>query len=150
MQEFDIPSCARIINFIIRQGGTTANEEEFSLEAARKEFLEVPPIAIVVEYGGRIVGFQNAYDYAEGVYSIGSFTDQEKPVRGAGRALFAATLEACRQRGGTAILARITSDNLPGLAYYSKMGFQDDHVLPKDVIRKNGTVVDRIVKRYAL
>lgn len=150
MTKADIPACLEILNFTIRKGGTTAYEELHSPESFEQEFLVLPPIGVVVEHEGRVVGFQNAYDVGNGLYSIGSFTDQQSPVKGAGRALFAATLEACRTRGGEAILARITSDNAPGLNYYSAVGFVDHDVIPADVTRKDGTVVDRIVKRYPL
>ena len=99
---------------------------------------------------GRVVGFQAVFDVGEGLYSIGSFTDRRNPVRGAGRVLFARTLEDCRARGGVAILARITSDNTGGLAFYSSMGFADWQVIPGDHRRKDGTLVDRIVKRLPL
>ncbi|WP_425074972.1 N-acetyltransferase family protein [Sagittula sp. S175] len=150
MTSADIPECLEILNHTIRKGGTTAYEDEHTRDSFEAEFLHKPPIGVVVEHEGRIVGFQNAYDYGDGLYSIGSFTDQQRPVKGAGRAMFAATLEACRARGGVAILARITSDNASGLAYYSAMGFADDYIIPKDVTRRNGKTVDRVVKRFPL
>lgn len=146
----DIPACLEILNFTIRKGGTTAYEEEHTPESFAAEFIEEPPVGVVALHEGRIVGFQNCFDVGDGLYSIGSFTDQRHPVKGAGRALFAATLAACRARGGVAILARITSDNASGLAYYSAMGFADDHVIPGDVTRKSGKTVDRVVKKYPL
>ncbi|EBA05665.1 GNAT family N-acetyltransferase [Sagittula stellata] len=146
----DALACMEILNFTIAQGGTTAYEEPFTQRAFIEELIDRPAIGIVVETLDRIVGFQSAFDIGDGLYSIGSFTDRQAPVKGAGRALFNATLAACRARGGVAILARITSDNASGLGYYSHMGFADDHVIPGDVTRKDGTVVDRVVKRYPL
>lgn len=150
MTHSDIPACLEILNFTIRKGGTTAYETPHTAESFEAEFLHEPPVVIVAEYAARIVGFQAAYDVGEGLYSIGSFTDQQQPVKGAGRALFAATLAACKTRGGSAILARITSDNASGLAYYTAMGFVDDYVIPADVTRRSGLTVDRVVKRYPL
>ena len=104
----------------------------------------------MVLLGGRIVGFQAAFEVETGIYSVGSFTDQENPAKGAGAAMFAKTREDCRTRGGTSIIAKITADNTAGLAYYSKMGFGPDAVWPADHTRKDGSVVDRIVKRFVL
>jgi ribosomal protein S18 acetylase RimI-like enzyme len=64
--------------------------------------------------------------------------------------MFEKTLEDCRAHGGTAILAKITSDNIAGLAYYSKMGFEPYKTLENDHTRKDGTVVDRVIKRFKL
>ncbi|WHZ35245.1 GNAT family N-acetyltransferase [Sagittula sp. MA-2] len=146
----DMSACMEIVNFTIAQGGTTAYEEPFTEQSFTEEFIDGPAISTVVETSSRIVGFQNVFNIGDGLYSIGSFTDRRAPVKGAGRALFNATLAACRARGGVAILARITSDNDSGLGYYGHMGFADDYVIPGDVTRKDGSVVDRIVKRYPL
>ena len=150
MCEADLPACAAILNHIIRRGGTTAYEDTHDLAHFRSEFLAAPELSLVVHHDGRIVGFQCVYAMGDGLYSIGSFTDQARRVKGAGRALFAATQAACRTRNGVAIEAYITSDNAPGLAYYSALGFRDMRVIPADVTRSNGTVVDRVVKRFDL
>lgn len=150
MEQRDVPACVAIVNHIIALGGSTAYEEPYSEADFAAHYLNEPPVTNVVLLRGRVVGFQAAFDAGDGLYSIGSFTDQANPVPGAGRAIFAKTLADCRAHGGAAILAKITSDNTGGLAYYSRMGFVDDHVVPGDVTRKSGLVVDRIVKRYAL
>jgi len=51
---------------------------------------------------------------------------------------------------GKSIIAKITSDNTGGLAYYSSVGFVDETVVPDDLIRRNGKVVDRVIKRFTL
>ncbi|KNG93622.1 GNAT family N-acetyltransferase [Pseudaestuariivita atlantica] len=150
MTAADVPACVAILNHIIALGGSTAYDHPYSEDFFASEYLDEAPVANVAVADGRIVGFQAAFDYGEGLYSIGSFTDRENPVKGAGRALFNKTLADCRVRGGVAILARITSDNAGGLAFYSRIGFVDDHVVPDDHTRPDGTRVDRIVKRYAL
>ena len=150
MTAADVPACVAILNDIIARGGSTAYEDAFTVESFAADYLHAAPVSMTALHGDRVVGFQAAFDYGDGFYSIGTFADRVDPVPGTGRALFAATLAACRARGGAAILARITSDNTGGLAYYSRMGFRDDHTVPRDVIRRTGTVVDRIVKRYDL
>lgn len=146
----DIPACAIIINHIIAQGGSTAYEDPFSNERLGEYYIDDAATANVVLSDGRIVGFQSSFEVETSVYSIGSFTDQKNPVRGAGAALTEKTIADCRTLGGHSIIAKITSDNTGGLAFYSKMGFQDETVLKNDHTRSDGTIVDRIIKRLVL
>jgi len=150
MAEKDVASCVSILNHIIALGGSTAHEEPLSLAELRAKYLDDPPISNVVEMEGRIVGFQAAFDVGGGEYSIASFTDRRIPIKGAGRALFEKTLADCRAQGGIAILAKITSDNSGGLRFYSRLGFQECCVIPNDHRRKDGAMVDRVVKRFSL
>lgn len=150
MQIADIPACVAIINHTISLGGSTAHEDPFDVAGFHDYYFADPEVTNVVLHNGRVVGFQAAFKSEGGIYSIGSFTDQLNPVRGAGAAMFAKTLSDCRAAGGTSIIAKITEDNAAGLAYYSKTGFQPDHVRSADHIRPDGKVVDRIVKRFIL
>lgn len=152
MERADVPACVAIINHTITLGSSTAHEDLFDEIGFADHYLIEPEVRNVVLHNGRVVGFQAAFeqDDDKGVYSIGSFTDQQNPVRGAGAAMFAKTQADCRRLDGTSIIAKITSDNTGGLAYYSKMGFQPDTVWPAHFTRANGTIVDRVVKRYVL
>jgi L-amino acid N-acyltransferase YncA len=150
MQLQDLPACVDIVNHIIAQGGSTAYETPFDLKTFEAEYLHRPPVVNVVLHNKRVVGFQAAFDYGDRLYSIGSFTDRVSPVRGAGKALFDKTLADCRARGGDAILARITSDNIGGLAFYSRIGFADWDIVRNDHQRPDGHWVDRVIKRYPL
>lgn len=146
----DIAACVAIINHIIAEGGSTAHEEPFNDESFATDYLERPEIANVVIGDDRIVGFQIAFNVKPDVFSIASFTDRINPARGAGAALFAKTQSDCRARGGTSIIAKITGDNTGGLAFYSKMGFQPDEIMHAEFTRADGTVVDRVIKRFKL
>lgn len=146
----DVPACVDIVNHIIALGGTTAYEEPFTNVGFDAHYRQEPPISMVVLSDDRVVGFQSLFEVEPGLYSIGSFTDQKYPVKGAGRVVFDATLAAAKERGGSAILAKITSDNTGGLTYYERIGFVDFEVDKADHVRANGTVVDRIIKRYLL
>lgn len=146
----DVPACVAIVNHIIALGGTTAYEEPYSNQDFHDHYFVEPPVTNVVTRDGVVVGFQAAFDVGDGFYSIGSFTDRQNPVKGAGRALFDKTLADCRARGGEAILAKITSDNTGGLAFYGRMGFEDWKTIADDHTRSDGTKVDRIIKRYDL
>ncbi|MEL6608751.1 MAG: GNAT family N-acetyltransferase [Pseudomonadota bacterium] len=150
MTHDDVAACVAILNHTIELGGTTAHEEVMTEADFRDHYCDEPPVNNVVIQDGRVVGFQAAFDVGDGLYSIGSFTDQKTPARGAGRALFDKTLSDCQARGGVAILAKITADNVPGLAYYTKMGFQDWKTVPDDHTRRTGEKVDRVIKRYPL
>ncbi len=150
MQSVDVPACVAILNHTIARGSSTAHEDPFENGGFADHYLDEPEVTNVVLHNGRIVGFQAAFEVEPGVYSIGSFTDQQDPVRGAGAAMFAKTQADCRRLDGTSIIAKITSDNTGGLAYYSKMGFMPDTVWPAHFTRADGTTVDRVVKRFKL
>lgn len=150
MARADVPECVAILSHTIALGGSTAHEGPLDLVEFADHYFAEPEVANVVTFGGRIVGFQAAFEIEPHVFSIGSFTDQKTPIHGAGAAMFEKTRADCKALGGTSIIAKIIEDNLGGLAYYSKMGFVPDHVRAADHTRPNGTVVDRIVKRFVL
>jgi ribosomal protein S18 acetylase RimI-like enzyme len=80
---------------------------------------------------------------------IASFVARGAQGRGAGRAMFVATLDIARAVGMAAIDATIRADNRAGLAYYTGLGFVDyDRVT--GVPLGDGTKVDRIRKCYAI
>lgn len=150
MELRDISACANMLNLIVEQGGTTAHEEPYSDAEFESYYFDKPAISNVALSGDRVVGFQALFDRGDGVYSIGSFTDQENPVKGAGRALMEKTIADCRMAGGTEIIASITADNKSGLGFYDKMGFVDADYRKNDHQRRNGIVVDRVVKKLDL
>ena len=150
MAAADVPACLAIINPIIATGGTTAYEEPYTEQAFLDHYCVEPPVSNVVLHNGTIIGFQAAFELEQGLYSIGTFTDRNNPVRGAGAALMAKTEADCRARSGTAILAKITEDNTGALAYYTKMGFEDFEIDKAAHTRKSGKVVDKIIKRFEL
>lgn len=146
--EKDLPELLDLFTHTIIQGGTTAHEEIWDLATFSAYYFTDPAIVHTVLDDGQPIGFQAVFANGDGL-SIGSFTDQRKPVRGAGAALFAATRSVAVARGYKWIDAKIRADNVPGLAYYTKMGFSDFKV-DKDVPLADGTPVDRITKRLLL
>ncbi len=150
IEQKDAQACSEIINHTISLGGTTAYEEPFSVDGFDQNYREDTALCFVVEQAGRVVGFQGLFDVGEGVLSVGSFTDQQNPVKGAGRALIEHSVKAAKEQGFQSIIAKITSDNASGLGYYSRSGFIDDYVIERDHQRADGRWVDRIVKRMAL
>lgn len=143
-----------ILNDIIAAGGTTAYEQPFTADRLRGYHLDGPTVLCchVALDGAEPAGFQvlNANPaLPAGWGDIASFTRRDPPLRGAGTALFAATQARARALGLPVLNATIRADNVPGLAYYGKMGFRDYQVL-RAVPLSDGTPVDRIRKRFDL
>lgn len=149
MTAADVPACVEILNHTIAMGGTTAYEVPYSVEGFKDHYLDEPPVSNVVLFKGRVVGFQGAFDVSDATLSIGSFTDQRAPIKGAGRALFEVTKRDAKAKGFKRILAKITADNTPGLAYYSAIGFTDLEIKKGDATR-GGVPIDRVIKVFDL
>ena len=143
-----------ILNAIIAAGGTTAYETPFTADRLRAYHLDGPSVLcchVALEQGVP-VGFQvlNANPALPPAWGdIASFTRRDPPVRGAGTALFAATRTRARALGIVAINATIRADNVPGLAYYARVGFVDYGAF-RAVPLADGTRVDRIRRKLVV
>ena len=80
---------------------------------------------------------------------ISTFARVTGKIVGVGTVLFLNTQIVARKSGVIAINATIRADNVGGLAYYDKMGFETYHV-HKDIPLSEGTQVDRIAKRHTI
>ena len=155
MQAADVPQACQILNDIIRIGGTTAFETPMDEGAFANIYLlgeDLICCHVVLDADGHVAGFQwigRNPKLPEDCADIATFTRRDPTVRGAGRALCAVTRAAALAKGYVQINATIRADNVPGLGYYTKMGF-GDHSVTKAVPLKDGTPVDRISKRLAL
>lgn len=151
----DAPALADLLNAVIRAGGTTALQEEFTPEALDEAYLTGPKVHcchVAVDEGGELAGVQTLGRYPglpEDIGDIGTFVRVDGKQRGVGSALFPATIARARALGHSAINATIRADNAGGLAFYSKQGFID-HGVSSGVPLADGTPVDRVHKRYAL
>ena len=151
----DAPALADLLNAVIRAGGTTALESEFTPEALDAAYLTGPKVLcchVAENAAGELVAFQTLGRYPglpDDVGDIGTFAAPDRKQSGAGSALFAATRDCARALGHSAINATIRADNLGGLAFYTKQGFVDHGVTPA-VPLNNGTPVDRVHKRFSL
>lgn len=148
----DAGELAAILNEIIAIGGTTAIETPLSPEELADWFItgEWPLACHVAETSSGLTGFQSLSLYGnppEGWADIATFARQSPKIPGVGTALFAATLSAAREHDIEFINATIRADNISGLAYYEKMGFRTYDTIER-VPLKDGTLVDRIKKRY--
>ncbi|WGI21309.1 GNAT family N-acetyltransferase [Amylibacter sp. IMCC11727] len=150
----DAAQMCALLNEIIEIGGTTAAEEVLSLAAFHAHYFEGEGIVslFVAEQDGAILGFQklNHLDgVSQDIGDIATFARASNKVKGVGRALFERTKAAAIEAGFSQINARIRADNVPGMGYYAAIGFAPFDVV-KDVPLKDGTPVDRMIKRYAL
>ncbi len=150
----DAGPLADILNDIIRAGGTTAYETPFNAATFTEAFLLGPDFISCLVAEDPVtrapIGFQSLERHSElpqGWADIGTFARMQPKVPGVGTALFAATRVMARDLGIVAINAIIRADNQRGLAFYDKLGFQTYRTLPA-VPLKDGTPVDRILKRY--
>ncbi|HYD72374.1 MAG TPA: GNAT family N-acetyltransferase [Candidatus Binatia bacterium] len=153
----DAEAMAALINEIIAIGGTTAIETPFTRDSMNREFVSGPHVisCIVAEESGDLLGFQILLGSTEeepmpdGWGSIGTYARVGRTGGGVGSVLFAETLKAARSSGLHAIDATIRADNTGGLTFYSRMGFVD-YDRRVGVPLKDGTLVDRVRKRYDL
>ena len=126
---------AALLNEIIAIGGTTAFEDPLTQEDMLAWYIESERLYcchVAVDDANKISGFQSLDrndDYPLGIGDIATFARQSPLVKGVGTALFQATQTFARQANLAAINAKIRADNVSGLAYYSKMGFQDYSVV---------------------
>ncbi len=151
----DAAALCAILNKIVAIGGTTALEEPLSEAEFLTHFLTRPEIVCCVvaeDDAGALAGFQmleRKNGEPDHITYSSTFARQKPKTRGIGTAMFEATKRSATTKGVTEIIAKIRADNVSGLAYYSKMGFEDwkvDHGVPL----KDGTPVDRISKRFVL
>ncbi|MEM8632538.1 MAG: GNAT family N-acetyltransferase [Pseudomonadota bacterium] len=146
---------AEILNEIIAIGGTTARMDPATPQELVAEFLtgaEALGAVVAVTPEGFCVGFQGLErddTLPDNVGDISTYARQVPRLRGVGTAMFAATRRRVGVMGLSEINAVIRADNVPGLAYYGKMGFVDvDRIIGRAL--PNGQIVDRIVRRFRL
>lgn len=146
----DVPAMTALLNAVIAIGGTTAHEEPKSESAVAEDYVTGPDVlaAVVAEEEGRVLGWQSV-GWWQGEAHIGTFVQPGLQARGAGRAMFDLTQATLRQKGIPAIIASIRADNVPGLAYYGRIGFRDFAHDP-DFALKDGRVVGRVHRRFDL
>lgn len=155
MQFSDVPLACDLLNKIIAIGGTTAFQSAFDNAGFETAFMTGQNTVcchVALDETGQVAAFQwlgvNP-DLPADCVDIASFARQDEPVKGAGRAMFSVTARAARTKGYGQINATIRADNVPGLGYYSAMGFRDQDVT-KAVPLSDGTLIDRVSKRFSL
>jgi len=150
----DCGPLADLLNEVVAEGGTTAITTPVT-GGDLVDWMAADPRGIwhlAEDDAGEVLGFQwvDQHDPAETrLAHIATFARLGRTKLGIGSALFEATKEAARAAGYAVIEAEIRADNAGGLAYYQSRGFED--VARKTgVTLDDGSVVDKIVKHYAL
>ena len=133
----DADEMAVLLNRIIAIGGTTAYRDRFDNKKIMSEFIAPEPAIscqVAVE-DQKICGFQ-ALLWCDPTWPgenrlpadwavIATYVDPEIHGKGIGRALFASTAASATKAGVSFIDATIRRENTGGIAYYSRMGFED-------------------------
>lgn len=149
----DVGDACALLNAIIDIGGTTAYEKRVTSDEFDTWFLSAPrclACLAAIDSDGALVGFQSLArkeSLPDRWADIATFARSRPKLPGVGRVLFGRTRTIARSLGITTINATIRADNVPGLAYYTRMGFIE-YAVTKDVPLQNGTLVDRISHRY--
>jgi L-amino acid N-acyltransferase YncA len=146
----DAAGMAAVLNAVIALGGTTAHEVPKTVTEVRTGYVTGPDVlsAVVCEDAGTIIGWQSVEMY-NGDPHIGTFVQPGVQAKGIGGAMFDLTCRILRDKGITYIIAHIRADNVPGLAYYARIGFRDIGQDP-DFALSNGRKVGRIHRRFDL
>ena len=151
----DIEGMRTLLNEIIRVGGATAITNELSPAEIREWFItgdSVVSCLVAVDFDGAIVGFQWLSTYGSlpsGWVDIATFASRSRHKTGVGSALFARTRDVAAKGGFSTSNASIRVDNVGGLAYYSRMGFETYRVEDGDP-QAQGRPFNRNHKRFEL
>lgn len=151
----DAKGLCDVINPLIREGGTTAHRTLFDADRALHHYItpdDLISCMVAVNSDDVIVGFQSlqwreVFNLPNHSAEIGTFVSATQHKQGIGPLLFAATLENARSVGASVLDATIRADNVPGLAFYSKISFENHHIY-EQVPLSDGTLVDRIQKVF--
>ena len=153
----DAEELCSLLNEIILAGGTTALETPLTAAEFADWFIDGEFLLVchVAEHDRSLVGFQSLSLYGDppkGYADIATFARMSAKISGVGSALFPVTRAAAEELELEFINATIRADNVGGLAYYAKMGFQLHDRLDRlvQVPLLDGTPVDRIKKRFKL
>jgi L-amino acid N-acyltransferase YncA len=149
----DARAMAELLNAIISKGGTTAYVEQVT-RSDLAEWMSIPNAIwhLAENDKGQILGFQWIEEHSDSpkdIANIATFVRVGDTGLGIGSALFKATCDAAQKNGYRSIDAVIRADNESGLSYYQSRGFETLKQI-KGVRLNDGTLVDKIQKRYAL
>ena len=149
----DAGAMADLLNEIIAIGGTTAITKPVT-RADLHEWMGYFPNKsawyVAEDETGNMLGFQYIEPHGNlppEACDIATFVRYGQTGLGIGSRLFDATKIAAKALGYRWINATIRADNTGGLAYYQSRGFED-YTLQRNIALADGTIVDRIQKRF--
>ncbi|WP_421747129.1 GNAT family N-acetyltransferase [Cognatishimia sp.] len=145
---------AELLNEIINVGGTTAYTNEVTSSYIQQKINSGTRSAwhLAESSQGEVLGFQwieQSGALPVKAAEIATFAQVGKTGLGIGSKLFEATKKVAVALDYTWIRANIRSDNSGGLIYYQSRGFED-YGVEKNVTLADGTIVDKVLKRYDL
>ncbi|MEP3442602.1 MAG: GNAT family N-acetyltransferase [Sulfitobacter sp.] len=149
----DAGSMARLLNEIIRIGGTTALVRPVTGADLIERMAYAPERSawhVALDDDEQVVGFQwitTSQELPPHAAEIATFVQVGQTGLGIGSALFSATAKAAEELGYIWIRANIRADNEGGLTYYQSRGFRD-YDLIEGYTLADGTKVDKRLKRY--
>jgi L-amino acid N-acyltransferase YncA len=130
----DAEGLANVLNPLIQAGESTALDRVFTPDEERIFISTFPARGIfhVAEKtdDGVILGFQNVEPFATytdaftHVGVIGTYVAPSGHRHGIGRLLFEATRFAAKEKGYEKFFAFVRADNVAGLAFYKRIGFE--------------------------
>ena len=134
VQVEDAKGLVNVLNPLIQAGESTALDRVFTVEE-EQGFISAFPARGVFHVAERaddgvIAGFQNLEPFATytdafaHVGIIGTYVDTSGHRQGIGRLLFEATRLAAKEKGYEKFFAFVRADNVAGLAFYKRIGFE--------------------------
>jgi L-amino acid N-acyltransferase YncA len=130
----DAEGIVNVLNPLVETGESTALDAVFTAEQERIFIRDFPVQGLfqVAEQtdGGVIVGFQNVEPFATytaafaHVGVIGTYVGPSEHRQGIGRLLFEATRRAAKEKGYEKLFGFVRADNVAGLAFYKRIGFE--------------------------
>lgn len=151
----DAGSMAKLLNEIIRIGGTTALVRPVTAQDISAWMGTAPDRAawhVALDGTEKVVGFQwiePSDQLPVQAAEIATFVQVGQTGLGIGSALFSATAKTAKLLGYGWIRANIRADNEGGLTYYQSRGFRDYDTIEGYTLA-DGTRVDKRLKRYDL
>jgi L-amino acid N-acyltransferase YncA len=153
----DAEGVVKVLNPLILSGENTALDRVVTAEE-EKTFINGFPVRGVFHVAERaddgvIVGFQNIEPFATytdafaHVGIIGTYVDQSGQRQGIGRLLFEATRLAAKEKGYEKFIAFVRADNIGGLAYYKRIGFEAIGVAKRHAKIKGRYIDEVLIER---
>lgn len=155
----DAEAMCAVLNPIISDGSTTGHRKPFDAKRMAEHYIapENNISCTVVTLDGEVVGYQSIVwsdpnwqgpGYLPDRWAvIATFVRPGMQGRGIGQALWRATKDAATAANVIAVDATIRTDNVPGLAYYTGLGFWDYSSLSNFKL-SDGALVDKTRKRF--
>lgn len=152
--DMDCRAIADLLNEVIEIGGTTAYTTAVTSQYIQTKMRSEARNAwhLAEDAAGELLGFQwiAEADYLPNeAAEIATFARVGKTGLGIGSKLFKATKKAAQALGYSWINANIRADNTGGQIYYQSRGFEN-YGGQKGIQLADGTVVDKVLKRYDL